>query len=61
MSKGGGRLECGCQKAGVSTQPRRELSQYSVVTYMGRESEKEWLCVHVYLNLCRPAEMIPPL
>ena len=26
------------------------IAQYSVTTYMGKESEKEWICVHVYLN-----------
>ena len=24
--------------------------QYSVIIYMGKKSEKEWMCVHVYLN-----------
>ena len=24
-------------------------SQYSVMTYMGKESKKEWICVYVYL------------
>ena len=24
-------------------------SQYSVMTYVGKEFEKEWLCVYVYL------------
>ena len=25
-------------------------AQYSGMTYMGRESKKEWICVCVYLN-----------
>ena len=24
-----------------------EITQYSVITYMGKESEKEWIYVHV--------------
>ena len=23
------------------------FTQYSVINYMGKESEKEWMCVHV--------------
>ena len=26
------------------------VTQYSVMIYMGKESEKEWTCVHVQLN-----------
>ena len=26
------------------------LAQYSVITYKGKESEREWMCVHVSLN-----------
>ena len=25
-------------------------SQYSMISYMGKESEKEWICVYVELN-----------
>jgi len=25
-------------------------TQYSVITYMGKESEKEWIWAHAYLN-----------
>ena len=25
-------------------------TQYSVITYLGKEFEEEWMCVHVYLN-----------
>ena len=25
-------------------------TQYSMVTHMEKESEKEWMCVYVYLN-----------
>ena len=25
----------------------RNLTQYSVITYMGKECEKEWVCVYV--------------
>ena len=29
------------------TVEHRELSQYSIITYMGKESEKEWIDVYV--------------
>ena len=25
-------------------------TQFSVISYVGKESEKEWICVHVLLN-----------
>ena len=30
-----------------SAEQHRELSQYSVITYMGKESKKEWICVYI--------------
>ena len=37
-------------KSGKRTAIQRGCSgQYSVMTYMGRESKKEWICVHVQL------------
>ena len=34
-------------KALGTTVQHRELYQYSVITYMGKESEKEWIYVYV--------------
>ena len=33
---------------------QRKLTQYSVITYVGKESEKEWVyvCIYVTESLC---------
>lgn len=37
-------------------------AQYSVVTYVGKESEREWVCVYVCLgSLCCTADIITVL
>jgi len=36
-------------------------TQYAEIIYMGKESEKEWMCVYVYLNHCCTAENITTL
>ena len=33
-------------------------TKYSVIIYIGKESEKEWMCVRVTESLCCTAEMI---
>ena len=37
------------------------LTQYSVMIYMGKESEKEWMCIRVNESLLCTAEIITTL